>query len=44
VYNLGFVDDFVQNFDRLNIRDAHYTPIAEAGSSPLARPLKEYIK
>jgi len=29
-------------YDRLNVRTGHYTPI-ESGSSPLKRPLKEYM-
>jgi len=33
----------LKNFERLNIRTAHYTPIP-AGCSPLQRPLDEYIK
>lgn len=33
----------LKNFDKLNIRTAHYTPIP-AGSSPLKRPISEYIK
>jgi hypothetical protein len=32
-----------QNFDKLNIRTNHYTPIP-AGCSPLKRPIEEYIK
>lgn len=33
----------LKNFDKLNIRSNHYTPIAH-GSSPLNRDIKEYIK
>lgn len=33
----------LKNYDRLLVRSAHFTPIP-AGSSPLKRPLKEYIK
>lgn len=33
----------LQNFDKLNVRTAHYTPIP-AGCSPLKRPIQEYIK
>lgn len=33
----------LKNFDKLNIRTNHYTPLP-FGSSPLNRPLKEYIK
>ncbi|CAF4388538.1 unnamed protein product, partial [Rotaria sp. Silwood2] len=33
----------LKNFDRLNIRSNHYTPIA-AGCSPLQRPIEDYIK
>lgn len=33
----------LKNFDKLNIRTAHYTPIP-SGSSPLKRPIDEYIK
>ena len=32
----------LKNFDKLNIRTGHYTPVP-AGWSPLKRPLKEYI-
>lgn len=32
----------LKNYDKLNIRTGHYTPIP-AGSTPLKRPLKEYI-
>ncbi|KAI9216014.1 pseudouridine synthase [Blastocladiella britannica] len=31
------------NFDKLHVRSAHYTPIP-SGSSPLARPLAEYVR
>ena len=33
----------LKNFDKLNIRTGHYTPIP-AGHAPLKRPLAEYIK
>lgn len=33
----------LKNFDRLNVRTNHYTPLP-VGSSPLQRPLSEYIK
>jgi len=33
----------LQNFERLNVRTAHYTPLP-AGCSPLKRSLQEYIK
>ena len=33
----------LQNFDKLNVRTAHYTPIP-AGCSPLQRPIEEYVK
>lgn len=33
----------LKNFDRLNVRTAHYTPL-ESGCSPLQRPIEEYIK
>ncbi|KAI4296411.1 hypothetical protein L6164_036371 [Bauhinia variegata] len=33
----------LKNYDRLNVRTGHYTPIP-AGCSPLKRPLAEYIK
>lgn len=32
-----------QNYDKLNVRTGHYTPIP-AGHTPLKRPLKEYVK
>jgi H/ACA ribonucleoprotein complex subunit 4 len=32
-----------QNYDQLNVRTGHYTPLP-FGSSPLKRPLKEYIQ
>ncbi len=34
---------FSQNYDKMNIRTGHYTPIP-AGFSPLKRPIAEYIK
>jgi len=34
---------WLQNFDRLNVRTAHYTPLP-AGCSPLKRSIQEYIK
>lgn len=33
----------LKNFDKLNIRSNHYTPLAH-GSSPLNRDIKEYMK
>lgn len=33
----------LKNFDKLNIRSSHYTPIP-SGHTPLKRPLKEYIR
>ncbi|CAF0732787.1 unnamed protein product [Adineta steineri] len=33
----------LKNFDRLNVRSNHYTPIS-TGCSPLQRPIDEYIK
>ncbi|KAL1918191.1 uncharacterized protein VTP21DRAFT_3457 [Calcarisporiella thermophila] len=33
----------LKNYDRLNVRTGHYTPIP-AGCSPLKRPLNEYIR
>ncbi|XP_041988903.1 H/ACA ribonucleoprotein complex subunit 4 [Aricia agestis] len=33
----------LKNFDRLNVRTNHYTPLP-FGSSPLKRPITEYIK
>eukprot|EP00879_Flechtneria_rotunda_P009323 GHRR01009760.1.p1 GENE.GHRR01009760.1~~GHRR01009760.1.p1 ORF type:complete len:162 (+),score=35.42 GHRR01009760.1:201-686(+) len=32
----------LKNYDKLNVRTGHYTPIP-AGFTPLRRPLKEYI-
>ncbi|ELU11298.1 hypothetical protein CAPTEDRAFT_226101 [Capitella teleta] len=32
----------LKNFDKLNVRSSHYTPIP-AGCSPLKRPIKDYI-
>ena len=32
----------LKNFDKLNVRTGHYTPIP-AGATPLKRPLKEYL-
>lgn len=32
-----------QNYDKLNVRTGHYTPIP-AGSSPLKRELSEYVR
>lgn len=31
-----------QNYDRLNVRTGHYTPLP-FGSSPLARPLQQHL-
>ncbi|KAI0982981.1 hypothetical protein GJ496_006094 [Pomphorhynchus laevis] len=33
----------LKNFDKLNVRTSHYTPIA-CGCSPLMRPIDEYIR
>lgn len=33
----------LKNFDRLNVRSNHYTPIPQ-GCSPLQRPIEDYIK
>lgn len=33
----------LKNFERLNVRTAHYTPLP-SGCSPLQRPIDEYIK
>lgn len=33
----------LKNFDKLNVRTSHYTPLP-FGNSPLKRPLKEYIR
>lgn len=33
----------LKNYDKLLIRSSHFTPIP-CGSSPLKRPLKDYIK
>lgn len=33
----------LKNFDRLNVRSNHYTPVPQ-GCSPLQRPIEEYIK
>jgi H/ACA ribonucleoprotein complex subunit 4 len=33
----------LKNYDKLLIRSSHFTPIP-CGSSPLKRPLSEYIK
>ena len=33
----------LRNYDKLNIRNAHYTPIP-VGNSPLRRPLDEYLR
>ena len=35
--------DALQNYDKLNVRTGHYTPIP-TGHTPLRRPLKEYIR
>jgi H/ACA ribonucleoprotein complex subunit 4 len=32
----------LKNYDKLNVRSYHYTPIP-VGNSPLNRPLKEYV-
>ncbi len=33
----------LKNFDKLNIRTHHYTPLPN-GSSPLNRPIEDYVK
>ena len=33
----------MQNYDKLNVRTGHYTPIP-SGYTPLKRPLREYIQ
>ena len=33
----------LKNFDKMNIRSSHYTPINK-GSTPLKRPLEEHLK
>jgi H/ACA ribonucleoprotein complex subunit 4 len=33
----------LKNYDKLNVRTGHYTPLPN-GHSPLRRPLKEYIR
>lgn len=33
----------LKNYDKLNVRTGHYTPIPN-GSTPLKRPLKDYIR
>lgn len=33
----------LKNYDKMNVLSTHYTPIP-AGSTPLKRPLKEYLK
>lgn len=32
-----------QNYEQLNVKSRHYTPIP-SGFSPLERPIKEYLK
>ena len=32
-----------KNYDRLNVRTSHYTPLA-CGCSPLKRPVHEYVR
>ena len=34
---------YAQNYDKLNVRTGHYTPIP-SGYTPLKRPLREYIQ
>ena len=34
----------LKRYDELHVRTAHYTPIPEAGCSPLKRPLTDYLK
>ena len=33
----------LKNYDKLNVRTGHYTPIAN-GNSPLKRPIEEYVR
>ena len=33
----------LKNYDRLNVRTGHYTPIP-AGNTPLRRPLEEHVR
>lgn len=33
----------LKNYDKMNVLSTHYTPIP-AGSTPLKRPLKQYLK
>lgn len=33
----------LKNYDKMNVLTTHYTPIP-SGSTPLKRPLKEYLK
>lgn len=37
-----YVKISLQNFDKLNIRTSHYTPLVE-GCSPLKRNIKDYV-
>lgn len=34
---------FFQNFDKLNVKSSHFTPLP-FGSSPLRREIKEYVR
>eukprot|EP01083_Nonionella_stella_P211349 764275_1 len=34
----------LKNYDKMNVRTNHYTPIISAGCTPLKRPIKEYLK
>lgn len=38
-----FYFDLLQNFDKLNIRTAHYTPLPH-GSNPLKRNIQDYVR
>ncbi len=34
----------LKNFDKLQIRTAHYTPNPAKGHSPMKRPIEDYVK
>eukprot|EP00485_Elphidium_margaritaceum_P000779 CAMPEP_0202689458 /NCGR_PEP_ID=MMETSP1385-20130828/4716_1 /ASSEMBLY_ACC=CAM_ASM_000861 /TAXON_ID=933848 /ORGANISM="Elphidium margaritaceum" /LENGTH=497 /DNA_ID=CAMNT_0049344591 /DNA_START=91 /DNA_END=1581 /DNA_ORIENTATION=- len=34
----------LKNYDKMNVRTNHYTPISTAGCTPLKRPLSEHLK
>lgn len=40
---LTFSNRCVQNYDKLNVRTGHYTPLAN-GCSPLKRPIADYVR